>query len=80
MSSATSRSSKSTSVSGMPRTPIAGSRLPIVSPLGAPLSGSRTTMNPAMPCSFPSRYMRANTRCRRDTPPPVIQCFFPFST
>ena len=77
MSGPTTMSSKSTSISGMARRPIVGSRRPNDSP-GV---SSRITRNPPMPSSLPcSSKTRAKIRCRRDTVPPVIQCLIPLIT
>ena len=77
MAAATSMSLKLTTVSGIPRRPIVGSRAPISSP-GV---SSRKARNAPMPSSLPrSSKTRANTRCAIDTPPPVIQCLAPLST
>src|SRR6266404_5110303 len=64
------------SVWGMPRSPIAGSRLPMIRP-GVPLSARK----PPIPCSSPrSSNTRAKIRWSLETPPPVIQCFLPRMT
>ena len=76
-SAPTSMSLKLMTVSGMPRSPMVGSRRPISSP-GV---SSRKARKAPIPSSLPSASKtRANTRCIRDTPPPVIQCLVPLTT
>ena len=77
MSAATSMSLKLTTVSGMPLSPMAGSRGPISSPGVWSLKARNAPMPSSSPCSSKTR---ANTRCVLDTPPPVIQCLTPLST
>ena len=70
-------SSQSITASGMPRNPMVGSRLVIF----RPLVSSRIARKPPMPSNAPcSSYTLAKIRCRRDTPPPVIQCLRPLMT
>ena len=79
MSAGTSNSSKASSPSGIPRSPMVGSRRTTRRP-GVPAS-PRTARKPPIPSSRPSSSKaRAKTRCNRDTPAPVIQCLRPLST
>ena len=74
ISSEISKFSKISSVSGIPRNPIVGSLFPTFKPSDSP----RTAKKPPIPSSEPfSSNTRANIRWRRETPPPVIQCFLP---